>query len=313
MKRREFLATSAAAAAALTATTAAVADGHLEGEKHTKDNGGKFKLKYGPHPGQFKAHAGGDILDQIQFSADQGFTGWEDNGLARRDPKLQEAVGKKLKDNGMTMGVFVSSANFGSNEFTTNTSKDYQNNLRTHMTKMLDVAKRSGAKWTTVVPGKVNHKLELDYQTANVIDNLRVLAEVCEPAGLVVVLEPLNWFANHPELYLTKIAQGYLICRGVNSPSMKILDDLYHQQITEGHLIKNMDYAWDEIAYFQVGDNPGRKEPYSGEINYQNVFKHIYKKGFDGVVGMEHGHSVGGLEGEKKCIAAYRKADDFEV
>jgi hydroxypyruvate isomerase len=309
MKRREFLATSAAAAAALTATTAAVADNH--GDK--KDHGGKFKLKYGPSPGQFKAHAGNDILDQIQFAHDQGFRGWEDNGLARRDPKLQEAVGKKLKDLGMTMGVFVSSANFGSNEFTTNTSKEYQDNLRKHMTSMLDVAKRSGAKWTTVVPGKVNHKLELDYQTANVIDNLRVLAEVCEPSGLVVVLEPLNWFANHPELYLTKISQGYLICRGVNSPSMKILDDLYHQQITEGHLIKNMEYAWDEIAYFQVGDNPGRKEPYSGEINYQNVFQYIYKKGFEGVIGMEHGHSVGGLEGEKKCIAAYRKADDFEV
>lgn len=309
MKRREFLATSAAAAAALTATTAASADGHAD----KKDHGGKFKLKYGPSPGQFKHHAGDDILDQIQFAADQGFTGWEDNGLARRDPKLQEAVGKKLKDNGMTMGVFVSSANFGSDKFATDTSKGYQDNLRNEMTKMLDVAKRSGAKWTTVVPGKISQRLEVDYQTANVIDNLRVLAEVCEPAGLVVVLEPLNWWANHPGLFLTGIPQAYLICRGVNSPSIKILDDLYHQQITEGNLIPNINKAWSEIAYFQVGDNPGRKEPYSGEINYQNVFKHIYKKGFDGVIGMEHGHSVGGKEGEAKCIAAYRKADDFEV
>jgi len=309
MKRREFLATSAAAAAALSATAAVNADNHAD----KKDHGGKFKLKYGPSPGQFRHHAGDDYLDQIQFAADQGFTGWEDNGLARRDPKLQEAVGKKLADNDMTMGVFVSSANFGSDDFTTNTSKDYRDKLREHMTKMLDVAKRSGAKWTTVVPGKISHRIEMDYQTANVIDNLRVLAEVCEPSGLVVVLEPLNWWANHPGLFLTKVAQAYLICRGVNSPSMKILDDLYHQQITEGNLIPNIDQAWDEIAYFQVGDNPGRKEPYSGEINYQNVFKHIYKKGYDGVIGMEHGHSVGGLEGEKKCIAAYRKADDFEV
>ncbi|MBX2852969.1 MAG: hypothetical protein KTR15_14635, partial [Phycisphaeraceae bacterium] len=128
-----------------------------------------------------------------------------------------------------------------------------------------------------------------------------------------MVLEPLNWWANHPGRFLQEIPQSYLICRGVNSPSCKILDDLYHQQITEGNLIPNIDKAWSEIAYFQVGDNPGRKEPYSGEINYQNIFKHLYKKGYKGVIGMEHGHSVGGIEGEKKCIAAYRKADDFEV
>jgi len=304
MKRREFLATGAAAAASLSAVTAASAQADDK-----PDHGGKFKLKYGPSPGQFRAHAGNDYLDQIQFAADQGFTGWEDNGLPRRDAKLQEQVGKKLADNGMTMGVFVSvSANMAHKS-----DKETQNNLTQRMTKMLDVAERCGATWTTVVPGSVTQRMEMDYQTANVIDNLRALSEVCEPAGLVMVLEPLNWWANHPGLYLTKIPQSYMICRAVNSPSCKILDDLYHQQITEGNLIPNIDKAWDEIAYFQVGDNPGRKEPYSGEINYQNIFKHLYHKGYKGVIGMEHGHSVGGKEGEKKCIAAYRKADDFEV
>ncbi|MFK7789934.1 MAG: hydroxypyruvate isomerase family protein [Phycisphaeraceae bacterium] len=306
MKRREFLATSAAAAAAITTTAAVSADDH--GDK-AKDNGGKFKLKYGPSPGQFKAHAGDDYLDQIQFAADQGFTGWEDNGLPRRDAKLQEAVGKKLKDNGMTMGVFVSV----SAAMAPKSDKETRDALCKRMTEMLDVAKRCGAKWTTVVPGSVTQKIHMDYQTANVIDNLRALSEVCEPSGLVMVLEPLNWWANHPGLFLQGIPQSYMICRGVNSPSCKILDDLYHQQITEGNLIPNIDKAWDEIAYFQVGDNPGRKEPYSGEINYQNIFKHLHKKGYEGVIGMEHGHSVGGIEGEKKCIAAYRKADDFEV
>jgi hydroxypyruvate isomerase len=72
-----------------------------------------------------------------------------------------------------------------------------------------------------------------------------------------------------------------------------------------------MDMAWDEIAYFQVGDNPGRKEPTTGEINYKNVFKHIYKKGFKGVVGMEHGNSKPGKEGEMAVIEAYRACDDF--
>jgi hydroxypyruvate isomerase len=137
------------------------------------------------------------------------------------------------------------------------------------------------------------------------------MAEVCEPAGLVMVLEPLNWWANHPGLFLTKIPQAYLICKAVDSPSCKILDDLYHQQISEGNLIPNMDKAWDEIPYFQIGDNPGRKEPGTGEINYRNVFKHIHDKGFTGILGMEHGNSIPGEAGEWAVIKAYQEADDF--
>jgi hydroxypyruvate isomerase len=124
----------------------------------------------------------------------------------------------------------------------------------------------------------------------------------------VIVLEPLN-FRDHPGLFLTKMAQAYEICRAVDSPSCKILDDLYHQQIHEGNLIPNIDRAWDEIAYFQIGDNPGRKEPTTGEINYVNVFQHIHDKGFRGVMGMEHGNSQPGRAGERAVIDAYRSVD----
>ena len=153
--------------------------------------------------------------------------------------------------------------------------------------------------------------MEWGYQTAHVIENLKWCAGVCEPSGLVMVLEPLNPWRDHPGLFLTKIPQAYQICRAVKSPSCKILDDLYHQQITEGNLIPNMNQAWEEIAYFQVGDNPGRKEPTTGEINYKNVFKHIHSKGFKGIVGLEHGNSKPGKEGEEALIAAYRYCDSF--
>jgi len=82
-------------------------------------------------------------------------------------------------------------------------------------------------------------------------------------------------------------------------------------QRNEGDLIANIDHCWDEIAYFQTGDNPGRREPTTGEINYKNLFKHIYNKGYRGVVGMEHGKSQPGKEGELKLIAAYREVDNF--
>ena len=111
-----------------------------------------------------------------------------------------------------------------------------------------------------------------------------------------MVLEPLNPWRDHPGLFLTRMPQAFQICSAVGSPFCKILDDLYHQQITEGNLIPNIDRSWSEIAYFQIGDNPGRKEPGTGEINYKNVFTHIHAKGFTGIMGMEHGNSQPGKE-----------------
>ena len=130
---------------------------------------------------------------------------------------------------------------------------------------------------------------------------------------MTIVLEPLNWHANHGGVFLQYSDQAYAICRAVNSPSCKILFDIYHQQITEGNLIPNIDLCWDEIGYFQSGDNPGRKEPGTGEVNYRNVFKHIHDKskatGREFIIGLEHGNSKPGKEGEQAVIDAYRNAD----
>ena len=172
----------------------------------------------------------------------------------------------------------------------------------------IEVAKRVNATWMTVVPGHVDLRLHPEYQTANVIESLKRAASLLEPHGLVMVLEPLN-ARDHPGLFLKRIPQAYQICRAVDSPACKILDDLYHQQITEGNLIPNIDAAWQEIAYFQIGDNPGRKEPTTGEINYANVFGHIREKGYTGILGMEHGNSRPGREGELAVIQAYRRVD----
>jgi hydroxypyruvate isomerase len=258
----------------------------------------------------FRHHAGKDLVDQLQFMADHGFTAMEDNGMMGRDTAVQEKVAGKMSRLSMTMGVFVAYADFNfANKTFVVSDKSVREMLVNKMKSAVEVAKRVNAQWCTVVPGTYHTGMEWDYQTANVIENLKYCAEVCEPSGLVMVLEPLNPWKDHPGLFLTKIPQAYQICRAVGSPSCKIVDDLYHQQVTEGNLIPNIDMAWDEIAYFQVGDNPGRKEPTTGEINYKNIFKHLYNKGYKGVIGMEHGNSKPGKEGEKAVIEAYRVCD----
>ena len=107
------------------------------------------------------------------------------------------------------------------------------------------------------------------------------------------------------------MAENYAIFCCVNSHACKIVDDLYHQQITDGNLIPNIEASWSEIAAFHLGDNPGRKEPGTGEINFVNIFKYIKNKGYDDVLCMEHGRSVKGRDGELALIEAYRKADNF--
>lgn len=271
----------------------------------------KFKLRYGPHPGMFSNSAGEDIIEQIKFAAGQGFTGWEDNGAMGRAPELQSRIGQTLDQLGTKMGVFVAHADFQTSDFVTMTDAAFQDKLRATMRRAVESAKRLNAKWTTVVPSMVNNKLDPSFQAANCVENLKVMAGVCEPAGLVMVLEPLNWYADHPGLFLRSVPQAYAICKAVHSPSCKILDDLYHQQIDVGNLIPNMERAWDEIAYIQVGDNPGRKEPTTGEINYRNIFRWLHQHGYDGVVGMEHGKSQPGKEGELALIRAYRECESF--
>jgi hydroxypyruvate isomerase len=305
MNRRDFIATGltagAVAAAGTGASPAGAADPRPAGGKN------RFKLKYAPHFGMFRHHAPGGVLDELKFMADQGFMALEDNGMAGRPKDEQERIAREMSRLGMTMGVFV--ATFGPD--ISSGDKGAREGLLKNIRNAVDVAKRVNAKWTTVVPGNLSQRIPMDFQMAYVIDALKAAAEICEPSGLVMVLEPLNPWRDHPGLFLSTSGQGYAICKGVGSPSCKILFDIYHQQITEGNLIPNIDRAWDEIPYFQIGDNPGRNEPTTGEINYRNVFRHIHARGYTGVMGMEHGNSKPGREGEVALIKAYVESDSF--
>ena len=243
---------------------------------------------------------------------DQGFRSLEDNGMKDRSLSDQERIAKKMSQLNMTMGVFVAHKIYWNKPNLASGDKDLQNEFVNHIRKSVEVARRVNAKWMTVVPGHVDLGQEMSYQTAHVVEALRRASTILEPHGLVMVLEPLNWWTNHAGQFLREIPQAYEICRAVDSPSCKILFDIYHQQITEGNIIPNIDKSWDEIAYFQIGDNPGRKEPTTGEINYKNVFKHIHDKGYKGVLGMEHGNFKSGKAGELAVIAAYRKVDSFK-
>ncbi len=271
-------------------------------------NGATFNLDYAPHQGMFKTSAGSSFLDEIKYMHDLGFRSIEDNGMPSRSVDEQKKIGELLAKLGMRMGVFVvPKGGNGPNTLAANKQEHLDIFLK-GCRDSIEIAKRVNAKWVTVVPGDYERKLPLGVQTANVIEGLKRGAELFEPHGITMVLESLS---DTPDLFLRYTDQAYEICKAVNSPSCKILYDAYHMQKNEGNLINFMQQCWSEIAYIQVGDNPGRKEPTTGEVNYKNVFKWLYNKGYRGVVGMEHGMSKSGKEGEDALVNAYREVDNF--
>ena len=301
LKRRGFVKRSGLAAFAALATPQV-----FRGQPHEPQD--PFGMHFAPHLGMFEQLAGKDPFDQLNFMADQGFTAFEDNEMRQRPVALQERMGQLMEDRGMQMGVFVAHTIAWSKPNLASGDPDLRSAFLEEIRSSVEVAKRVGATWMTVVPGHMDMRQSMGYQTAHVVECLKQAAAILEPHGLVMVLEPLN-FRDHPGLFLSRSPQAYEICKAVNSPSCKILFDIYHQQIQEGNLIPNIEACWDEIAYFQIGDNPGRKEPGTGEIHYANVFQFIRRQGYEGILGMEHGNSRPGKEGEMAVIEAYRGVD----
>ena len=314
IQRRDFVKTTLGATATLLSGAGATTTAATTSVDLKNPGKNKFKLDYAPHIGMFENSAGKDPIDQIKFMADMGFPAMEDNGMMGRDPALQEKMGSEMARLGMKMGVFVVDKG-GNGQNTLAAGKpEFIDIFLNGCRRAVETAKRCNAKYMTVVPGDFQKNLPIGIQTGNVIDALRRGADILAPAGLVMVLEPLS---DTPDLFLRTSDQTYAICRAVNSPACKVLYDIYHMQKNEGNVITHIDLAWNEIGYFQIGDNPGRKEPTTGEINYKRIFEHIYKKqkeaGREYIFGMEHGNSKAGKEGELALIQAYVESDNFAV
>jgi len=305
MKRRNFIQNGITAGGAMMAPIAVFAE-----ERDKKNETGKpFKLNYAFHDGMFKNSAGKDFADQIQYGYDQGFRAIEDNGMMSRAPAEQEKIGNLLTRLNMSMGVFVLGFDHWPPGTTlTSGNKEWRDKFINSAREAVDVSKRCTGKLITVVPGNFDRTIPMGYQTAHVMEALKPAVEILEPHEIVIVLEPLS---DNPDLFLRHSAEAYPICKSLNSASCKILYDMYHVQRNDGDIIAGIDRGYDEIGYFQIGDNPGRNEPGTGEMNYKNIFKHIYNKGYRGMLGMEHGNAISGKEGEAALVAAYREADAF--
>ena len=126
-------------------------------------------------------------------------------------------------------------------------------------------------------------------QHCAIVEGLRACAPMLEASGVVLAVEPLNTLVDHKGYFLDRSDEGLQIVREVDSPGVKLLFDIYHQQITEGNLIANLRACATEIAHVHIAGNPGRHEPYeNSEVHYPTVIKALADMGYDGCVGLEY-------------------------
>jgi len=298
MNRREFLATGAAASVAAL----------LSSKSHSAHLDHRFGLDFAPHFGMFRHLAGDDLVDQIGFMAEQGFRTVEDNGLRSKPADLQVRIGEALQKHGLQLGVFVGMADYGRSTFASGLKND-RTRIRQEMQETVEVARRVGANWCSIIPGKLDRRLSIERQTRNAIQTLRMCADLCEPAGLTMLIEPLHHGSRRPHLFLHDMPQAHAICKSVDRPGCKLLFDVYHQHLLGRSVLADVERYWDEIGYFQLGDNPGRKEPGTGDIDYPRLVRYVRERGFSGVLGMEHGNSRSGRTGERAVVDAYKRLD----
>ena len=236
--------------------------------------------------------------DAIRHAKTLGFSAiefWE-GGASDFDTNLYKQA---LDETGITLACM----GFASGLVDPSKRDSFLENVKTSLKN----AKILGAKRIIATTGQEVAHLTRQEQHDSIVEGLIQGAKILEGTDIVLVLEPLNILVDHKGYYLYTSKEGFEIIQKVNSPNVKLLFDIYHQQITEGNLISNIINNINLIGHFHVAGNPGRNEPFVGEINYIDVFAEIDKTDYKGHAGLEYWPKGDRDTGLKRCIELYEK------
>lgn len=232
--------------------------------------------------------------ERITHAKDAGFSAWEMWSWANKDIDL---LVKTMKEtNFPAAGCLIASRDEQKTSAWQKGSMLVEDNasLFAEMVEETIIGVRDlGIKTFIATTGNTLEDVSLEKQQDAVVSCLSAAVPILEKHDCIIVLEPLNVLVNHAGYYLDTSAQGFEILNLVDSEHIKLLYDVYHQQITEGNIINTIRENIDAIGHFHIADVPGRHEPGTGEINYKNVVEAISKTGYSGYVGCEYRPSEG--------------------
>lgn len=149
-----------------------------------------------------------------------------------------------------------------------------------------------GTKSIITQTGNVMPGISREEQRQAMIETLKQCAPLCEEAGVTLEIEPLNGLVDHPGHFLQFSDESAKVIKEVDSSHVKLVFDVYHQQITEGNIIRNLTKHDASINHFHIADNPGRSQPGTGELNYENILRSIKELQFTGFIGLECNYTI---------------------
>jgi hydroxypyruvate isomerase len=202
------------------------------------------------------------------------FWGWKNKDL--------DAIKAALDTTGLTLAALCLEPGFSL------IRRGFEQELVDGMRETAVVAQRLGCSTVITTTGNTLDDETYEMSRRRVVRHLKALAPICEDNDLTLVLEPLNTLVDHHGYWLARMAHAVDIVEEVDSPAIKILMDLYHQQVQEGNLIANLTRYIAFIGHFHAAGVPGRHELAGGEIDYQAVFGAIDQAGYDQYVGLEY-------------------------
>jgi hydroxypyruvate isomerase len=208
----------------------------------------------------------------------------------------------------MSLACFTGLADFGRPTFASG-RRDLQLDVLRELRLAIDSADRVGGRALSVVPGQRDAATSPVEQSRNAVELLQRCADLCALRGIVLLLEPVDHGPGRSRLFLRSGQQAAALCRAVKRPSCRVLIDVY-QQAASGHDVPRMLVELrDVLGHVQLGDFPGRKEPGTGELDFERLLATLDAIGYPGAFGMEHGSAIAGLAGERAVIDAYLALD----
>lgn len=271
-----------------------------------------WNMRFAPHIGLYSLetpmfiHSVGSIdpLAHIDFIANLGFAGVEDNALLLRDDVSQTQIGQALERHSLEMGCFAFDPEHWIEPLWARNDDVTRAHLKSELMRAGTAAKRVNGRFVTVLSGR-DPLVPLAMQLQGMVDNLRRLADDAHALGITLLMEPLsNW--DYPGMLINDFHDAYAVVKAVDHPAVRLMFDVFHVQSVNGNLLRNLDLTYDVVAMVQIADSPLRSEPGSGEINFVNVLRHLQEKGYTGLVELEHGISMPDKAGEDAALDRLR-------
>lgn len=217
------------------------------------------------------------FVDRVDRAAD---TGADAVGVFGCDAEELSAIADRTADYGLDF-AYASSLVGATND------PDAIDEHVAELEDAINLAADLGIEHLNASPGEDIEDVDDITQFEAVVEVLRRAVPAAVEADVTLLLEPLNVAVDHPKVWLSSSHEGYKLLTAVDSPNVKLLFDIYHQQITEGNITANLVKHLDHVGHIHVADAPGRAEPGTGELDYASILNALATAGYGGYVECE--------------------------